>query len=319
MTDAPPPYDVVGFGQSCIDHLIVVPHLPEPGAKFAVETYALDGGGPVATPLAALARWGRKCLFFGTFGDDDIAPLIRSRLERAGVDCARARLRPGVPSHSSVILIEQGTGERTILWKRDPRLRLRPEELDRETVLSGRLLYLDGRGGEADAVAARWAREAGRLVAVDIEREDEWTLDILKNADVAVGCDGFPEKLAKSSGRRAALRKMHELGPRIVGETLGSRGSLLYDGAAFLETPGFVVPTVDTTGAGDIFHAALAHGLLNGWDLPRLAAFANAAAALSTTAVGGRAGVPTEAEALRLARDPKASRSGGVQTSETPG
>lgn len=304
-------YDVVGFGQSCLDHLIVVPHAPTPGEKFPVETYVLDGGGPVATPLAALAKWGRKCLFFGTFGDDDVAGLIRARLEAAGVSTAAARVRPGVASHSSVILIERGTGERTILWKRDPRLRLEPKELDRKTVTCGRMLYLDGRGGEADAVAARWAKEAGRRVVLDIERADEWTREILRWTDCAVGCEGFPERFTEKSDRRAALQAIHELGPSIVGETLGPCGSILFDGRRWIETAGFKVATVDTTGAGDIFHAGLAHGLLSGWDLEACAGYANAAAALSTTAIGGRAGVPTEAEALRLARDPRAPRRTG--------
>ena len=60
--------------------------------------------------------------------------------------------------------------------------------------------------------------------------------------------------------------------------------------------PGFVVPVVDTTGAGDVFHGAFAFGLARGWDLRRIVEWSNAVAALKCRKLGGRAGIPTFAE-----------------------
>ncbi|MCA9772914.1 MAG: hypothetical protein KC466_10940 [Myxococcales bacterium] len=302
------PRDVAGFGQSCVDHLMVVPTLALGDGKFPASEYAMEGGGPVGTPLVALARWGRRCRYFGTLAGDAPGALMRARLEEAGVDLGAATARPGATTHTALILVHERTGERAIVWRRDPALVLRPEELKRDIVVGARLLYLDGRGGEADALAARWAFEAGRIVVVDIERVDAWTPAILAHCHVAIGCEGFAERLTGAQDLGEALAKMRALGPWIVGETLGPRGSVVFDGDRLARTAGFVVPTRDTTGAGDIYHAAWAHALLEGWDLHRSATFANAAAALSTRALGGRAGLGSVADIEALMEDPGARR-----------
>jgi ribokinase len=60
------------------------------------------------------------------------------------------------------------------------------------------------------------------------------------------------------------------------------------------------VEVADTTGAGDVFHGSYLYGILQGWDLERTVTFASAVAALNCRAIGGRAGIPTLAEAMRV-------------------
>jgi sulfofructose kinase len=48
---------------------------------------------------------------------------------------------------------------------------------------------------------------------------------------------------------------------------------------------------VDTTGAGDIFHAGFIYGLLKGWPLQRQLEFACASAALNCTGAGARGNI----------------------------
>ena len=60
---------------------------------------------------------------------------------------------------------------------------------------------------------------------------------------------------------------------------------------------------VDTTGAGDVFHGAFIFGVLKGWDIERICVFSNAVAALKCRRLGGRAGIPDLAEALRFLRE----------------
>jgi sugar/nucleoside kinase (ribokinase family) len=77
---------------------------------------------------------------------------------------------------------------------------------------------------------------------------------------------------------------------------LGHEGVLAWDGERFHYAPAYRVDPVDTTGAGDIFHAGFIYGFLQGWPLQRQLEFACAAAALNCTAVGARGGIqPVEA------------------------
>jgi sulfofructose kinase len=78
---------------------------------------------------------------------------------------------------------------------------------------------------------------------------------------------------------------------RLAAATLGQEGVLAWDGRRLLHTPAFHVPVVDTTGAGDIFHAGFIYALLADWPLDRQLEFACAAAALNCTAVGARGGI----------------------------
>jgi len=72
---------------------------------------------------------------------------------------------------------------------------------------------------------------------------------------------------------------------------LGADGVLSWDGANFHYCPAFEVRPVDTTGAGDIFHAAFAYGLLRGDDLTDILTFRCAAAALACTGSGAGGGI----------------------------
>ena len=74
--------------------------------------------------------------------------------------------------------------------------------------------------------------------------------------------------------------------------TLGRQGALAYDGERYFESPGFEVQAVDTTGAGDVFHAGVCYGAIQGWGVQRMLDFSNAFAALSCRAVGGQRGIP---------------------------
>ena len=87
---------------------------------------------------------------------------------------------------------------------------------------------------------------------------------------------------------------------RTPGMTLGRDGALVYHAGRFIYSPGFVVETVDTTGAGDVFHGAFAYAVLAGFDMERGLDFSNAMAALNCTALGARGGIKSRAEAENL-------------------
>jgi sulfofructose kinase len=85
--------------------------------------------------------------------------------------------------------------------------------------------------------------------------------------------------------------RRERFGCRLTAATLGEEGVLAWDGTRFHYATAFHAQPVDTTGAGDIFHAGFIYGLLQGWPLPRQLDFACAAAALNCTAVGARGGI----------------------------
>jgi sugar/nucleoside kinase (ribokinase family) len=92
----------------------------------------------------------------------------------------------------------------------------------------------------------------------------------------------------------------NKYGFTLAAATLGEEGVLAWDGERFWYAAAYRVNVVDSIGAGDIFHAGLIYGLMQGWEMQRQLDFACAAAALNCMAVGARGGIRTVAEIEEL-------------------
>jgi sulfofructose kinase len=111
----------------------------------------------------------------------------------------------------------------------------------------------------------------------------------LPNIDYLITSRDCPSRLAGGSDLRVALPLIQQrYGCRLTGATLGEQGVLVWDGRQFHYAPAYVIQPVDTTGAGDTFHAAFIYGFLQGWPLQRQLEFACAAAALNCLGIGAR-------------------------------
>src|SRR4030067_1536867 len=154
-------FDVVGIGLNAIDYLCRVPRYPVPGEKLRMTGFSRQGGGQVATALVALSRWGLRAMYVGNVGDDEHGRLSLFLLREEGIDLSRSRTVPGDVSQFAVILVQGDSGERTILWERDARVRIRPEDIPREEIRRSRAVLIDGHDVPASLESARAARGAG--------------------------------------------------------------------------------------------------------------------------------------------------------------
>jgi sugar/nucleoside kinase (ribokinase family) len=293
--------DVVGVGLNATDTVIRLPHFPTFDSKMHVLSDERRPGGQVASALVACRRWGLTTRYIGSIGDDDAGRFQQRELEREGVE-AYWLVVPGVRSQFAYILVDESTGERTILWGRDPGLEIRPEQIEREWIERARLLHVDGHDAHAAARAARWAREAGIPVTADIDNVYPGTEELLESVDYLLGTAEFPARLLGEEDLLKGLPRLAaRYGCRIVGATMGSRGALAWDGTRFHYSPALRIDTVDTTGAGDIFHGGYIYGILAGWDTGRCLEFACAAAGLNSTQLGARGGIFPVDEILQIA------------------
>jgi sulfofructose kinase len=282
--------DVVGVGLNATDTLIPVPHYPARGSKVEFHSANVLPGGQVATAVVACQQWGLRTRYVGKLGDDGAAAMHRAEFARLGVD-VHLFTAPGCSSQQAFILVDDA-GERTVLWKRDTRLTLRPEELQRGWITDARALHVDGHDTAAAAAAAGWARAAGIPVIADLDELYPGVEALLKNIDYLITSRDIPGRLMKEPDLEKSLPALRQrFGCRLTAATLGEEGVLAWDGKQFHYAAAFRVQTLDTTGAGDIFHAGFLYGLLEGWPLRRQLDFACAAAALNCTAVGARGGI----------------------------
>jgi sugar/nucleoside kinase (ribokinase family) len=296
-------FDVVGFGLNSIDLLVVVAEYPASNTKQRLQRFARQPGGQMATATATCARLGWRARYVGSFGDDDLGALSKDSLSNAGVDITACRTVAGTANQFAVILVDGRSGERTVLWDRDPALTYGPRDVPREAIVSGRILMVDCHQTAAAAHAARYARQARIPTIVDVEKVRPGIADLLENIDVIIAAQEFPAALTGYEELGKALESMaREFGAVVVTATLGAEGSLTWCGGREIRTPAFQVDCVDTTGAGDVFRGAFAAGCLRSPDeeLEDVLTYANAVAALNCRALGSRGGLPTPDEVEQL-------------------
>src|SRR5216684_1740436 len=185
--------DVVGVGLNATDTFIPVAHYPERGSKVEFSSAKVLLGGQVATAMIACQQWGLRARYVGKVGDDSAAELHRAEFARLGVE-AHLFTAPGCPSQQAFILVDDG-GERTVLWKRDARLTLRPQELQRDWIVHSRALHLDGHDTAAATAAAAWARAAGIPVIADLDELYPGVEELLQSVDYLITSRDIPGRL----------------------------------------------------------------------------------------------------------------------------
>ncbi len=298
------PFDVVGFGLNAVDHLCIVPREAERGEKLKLVGFQRSPGGQAASAMVQCARLGLRAKYVGKVGGDATGDYSLESIRSEGVDVSDVPAVPGATNQLAMIIVDETTGERTIFWDRPDGIATQPDEITPEKIAVGRALLVDGHDAPAAAKAARLARERGIPVVMDAETVKEGTHDCVAHTDLLVASSRFPSQYAGCADDEEALRCILGQGPSLAVMTRGGRGAIAIakDGTK-LESPGFKVNVVDTTGAGDIFHGAFVYGLLAGWTVERTLDFSNAAAALNCTAVGARGGAAGLEEIETLMHD----------------
>src|SRR3990172_1947363 len=173
------------------------PALSRPRGKTPDDRFLETGrGGGGHRPRGALAvgvvwRWGLRGMYVGNVGDDEHGRLSLFLLREEGIDLSRARTVPGAVSQFAVILVQGDSGERTILWERDARLRIRPGDIPREEIRRSRAVFIDGHDVPASLESARVARGAGVPVVLDAEKVQEGTEELLGLCDHIVAASSF--------------------------------------------------------------------------------------------------------------------------------
>jgi sugar/nucleoside kinase (ribokinase family) len=294
-------FDVVGIGENSVDTVFRLPGAVGPNAKLPILARRVSPGGQVTTALATCASLGMNTAYIGAFGDDEEGATLREALEQYGVDTSHSVVRE-VRNRSAVILVDEQSGDRTVLFERDQRLSLRPDELPMGVIARAKLLHIDDVDPDASIAAARVARRAGAAVTSDLDRVADHTAAVLAEVSVAIVAESLPSALTGEHDAERALRALRRSYEAVLCVTLGTGGAMMLIGDELYRASAFPVAVVDSTGAGDVFRGAFIFAMLRG-DVPdEILRFANAAAAFSCTREGALNGVPSLSDVIALRR-----------------
>ena len=291
---------IAGAGICCLDRLFVS-RRPAWGEITPVDEVRVQGGGLTATALVAAARLGDEGLLLSYLGRDETGDIVASELEAEGIDLAGVVRAGGVRSPFSFIHVDRETGERTI-FHHHARGTEEAGFPDLSPIAACDALLVDDYYPRLARAAAEFAARAGVPVVADVVSDLDRDLGFLRFADVLIAPRKFASRLGRADDLDAALEAIHALGPATAVITLGAEGWVYSARGAKGRGRAFEVEVVDTTGAGDAFHGAFAHGLARKWSVDRAAEFAAAVAALKCGRIGGRTGLPSLAATLEFLR-----------------
>jgi ribokinase len=269
--------------------------------KVRVERVVRQGGGPAANAAVGLARLGASVTWAGAVGSDALGREQLDELAAERVDVHGANVVAGAASFVSFILVDRATGARTIFSAPAGRP-LAPAEGARIPAPRPHLVLVDGWGGRAQRRVAELARAAGIPVLLDAGSLRDEVLELVPLAEVVIASMPFADALSGDGRHDAALAALRAMGPRLVAVTRGKRGCVAAaEGSSEpFEVAALPVEAVDTTGAGDAFHAGAAWGLLRGRTWESALRFAAAVAACKCRRVGARDGLPRERDVERF-------------------
>jgi len=295
--------DVFGLGCACLDFLGIVPRLPAQDEQIWMSDSTQQGGGMVSTALVTLSRLGVSTAFAGKIGNDMAGRVVKEEFDLYGIDSEHLIMEPGATTPVSMILVDEPTGQRTIMAG-GTALAMSPSEVPVEMVAAAKYLHLDTTCRLAALAAAGIARDTGVPVVLDADSlsRPQDIERLLRLTDYLITSRVFSEELTGLADPSQAAKTLAGYGSSVTVVTLGEEGSLTLTGERSFHTPAFPVDVVDTTGAGDVFHGAFIFGLLQEWKLEKSAEFASAVAAMSCTRLGGRSGIPDLGEAMDFLR-----------------
>jgi sulfofructose kinase len=277
---------VVAMGYSIADLVFT---LKEPlliDGKTSAAGFATYAGGQAANAAATMATLGLRVALIAAFGDDGLGAACRTALLTRGVDLSFSRILAGCPHHMACVLV---SGEqRSIVMYKDPRLVLDSLLVPQHVVATCGAVYTDGYEGTAAVALARQASTFGKPVISDLEVIGPHSEELVGLTTHLVAPAPVLMRIAGKSDLDNALVELLSRGPQAVVATRGAQGAIGRErGAArAIEVPASPCRAIDTTGAGDAYHAAYVAALQHGAPLVERMRFGADIAALKCATPG---------------------------------
>ena len=301
--------NIVVIGSSNTDMVVKTSHLPTGGETVLGGDFFMNAGGKGANQAVAAARYGNRVVFVAKTGDDLFGKQVRKSLAEDNIVTDYVFVDTDHPSGVALITIDK-EAENCIVVASGANMYLSPKDIDvaAEEILKADVVLMQLECPvETVAYAAKMAAEAGVRVILNpapapAEQLSEELMKnlylITPNRSEASRISGI-EVTNMESAQRAA-KAIHGMSPKNVIITLGSEGSLLYDGMMSMRVEALKVEAVDTTAVGDTYHGVLASVIAEGKSLIEAVREANVAAAISVTRMGAQPAAPTREEVREM-------------------
>ncbi|MGI9273257.1 MAG: PfkB family carbohydrate kinase [Endozoicomonas sp.] len=296
--------NILCIGNATWDRFFFVDEIPSQATKYFSTKFIELGGGVAATAAVAAARLGSKVSFVGRSGQDSVGDQIKTELESWGVNTRFVQSFAGVTSSNAVVHVDTN-GERQITVLRDPEMPKDPDWIKPEMLDGVDCVLCDCTWPEGAERLMTLARERSIPTVIDADLGGEALLRLLPLGSHVAFSNPALTQLSGETDVELALQHAQTYTDGTVYVTRGEKGCYWLENGELNHSPAYKVDVVDTTGAGDVFHGALAVAVAEKKSGVEAVSFASAVAALKCTKPGGRAGIPERPQLIEFMKNPQ--------------
>ena len=284
---------ILCLGHATYDVTLPLDEYPVENTKNRVQERIECGGGPASTAAYLLGSWGADVSFAGIVGNDFYGQKIKEEFESVNVNTKYLELRDNHNTTSSFVLANKQNGSRTTFAYKPKKVEMNKFELD----FNPDVILIDGQEYEMSKNILKKYPDA--LSIIDAGRDTNEVIELCKMVKWVACSKEFAEKVTgmeiiydNNETIKNVYSKLKEIFKNEVVVTLEDKGCL-YN---FEIIKSIKLKSIDSTGAGDIFHGALTYYLANGYDPKFALQLANYAGAISVSRIGTRNSIPLKEE-----------------------
>jgi len=291
---------ILVIGYTSWDIYLPTESVSDSDSKMELPFIKSCGGGPSANAAYALAKLGCDVKLITNFGDDIFARQQKDDLQAIGVNIDYSISTSDARTPRAVIFVSQETGSRTIYWSRGNLPLLESSHFDSEMLNGIDLVLLDNHEPDFGTVAAQEAKSENIPVVLDAGTPRQGTEMLMQNCSDIIASADFVTRLTGENDTNAMCQVLRGYGAERVAVTLGDKGVFAVDNKQSFHIQAFDVPVVDTTAAGDLFHAGYSLALSKQKSFVGSLEYGSAVAALGCSSYGGRTSSPYVKEVEKL-------------------
>lgn len=313
--------DLLSIGRVSVDL-----YAEQPGVTMSdVTTFRKSIGGTATNVAVATARYGHRAALATRVGDDQFGRYIAHALEHTfGVDPRFVATHPTLKTPLAFAELDPPE-DPTIIFYREPaapdmEIEVTPEleaAVDEATIFwvpASRFAFPTSQA-TVTALLERRARRPHTVLDLDWRpmfweseaQAHEAISPMLDHVTIAIGNRKECEVAVGTSDPDEAADRLLERGLEAAVVKLGGDGVMVATADQRERLAPYPVEVVCGLGAGDAFGGAFCHGLLEGWSLPDIVRYGNAAGAIVAGRMMCADDMPTAAEVDEFLqeRDPR--------------
>lgn len=295
---------ILCIGHAAYDITLKVSMYPLENKKTRLQEKTIEcGGGPAATGAYLLSKWGVDTSFCGVIGCDYYGEKIKNEFKMVKTNLDYLEERKDIFTTTSYILANSSNGSRTILTNKDPNNKLVNTKITEHFDYT----LIDGDEYEVSLV---YLKNNKTISMIDAGKCNQQIIELSKYVNYLVCSNDFVREYTGlkldyndiNSIKKVYDKLLNDFKNQIIIITLENRGSFTKINNEYKLVPAIKVKAIDSTGAGDIYHASLLYFISHGYNLLDAMELANIASGISVTRVGGRYSIPTLEEVINYVR-----------------